>query len=252
MNITNEFEKSIKKELSLYFHFLDGYIDEDTGSITNADFIRKNILSNKEIFMYGNLYISRLDYKDSTSINLIYYNDSIETYISFDYWTMLEDFDEYDIFKNNYFSIQVLHDKHATSIVIFPQDTKLYLLLFNSGDGIKNHKNKNNMYVPYKGIIICEDINNPDMYKEAINKIYSIFLINQFYDYYKQKKIYGENNYYESICNIFKKISNFENTIFKKNDNTVEYKMSEIISGDFISIDDINNLKKKLLNLGNN
>lgn len=66
-----EFINSINNESFLYYHFLDGYIDKDTGSAINNNNIIKYISSFPNID-FKSIYIADLQY--STTNNDIYFN----------------------------------------------------------------------------------------------------------------------------------------------------------------------------------
>jgi hypothetical protein len=244
----NRFINSIKNESLLYYHFLDGYIDKDTGSNIDNTIIHKYIGSYENINKYGNIHIAKLIYNMNDDVILSCYNITTNETIM-----LFNDVDNYelliDIFK--YCIIQTLHDNHATSILIYHINNEMYLYLFNSGSGIENHKKNIDMYVPYKGIKICSDITNEELFLHAIKIIKCIFLINKYYYYYTNSN--GEQTY-DNIILVLSKISTYLKDILDETYDIhiltdfyrKEYNIKNILEFTFVKHDsERNSLKEK-------
>ena len=243
-----KFIDSINNELLLYYHFLDGYIDENTGTTINHDNITKYISSYKNISKYGVINIGILNYGSISydnnqseifhiRLNYININNNVSSSIFFNEYVM-NDITNKNItnekitkFKEifTYCIIQVSNNSHATSIVVFTVNTQFYLLLFNSGKGIVNHKNTDDLYVPYKGIKLCDDINDIEEYIQAIQKIYCVLLINYlvYVTTYQNRLVSCIEQSLKEII----KYSNYEGEIFKVNKTSVKYSIKDTLKG---------------------
>ena len=119
------FRESIKYYKSVYYHFLDGYLNPDVGSdLKKFVSLEMSILTN--------------------------YNGKI---------IILMDMTEliFPISIDNYIIIQNINNNHATSLLLFKKNDKYYILSFNSGLGINLHKQNDDKFIPYYGVEIDEE-----------------------------------------------------------------------------------------------
>ena len=121
MNSIN-FNKSVLFYKPIYYHFLDGYINQNEGSNLEP-FVAK---------FHNELTLNETNIK--ISVKLI---DS----------DILED--DFRINPNIYYIFQTSQDNHATSLLLFIKNDKYYILSFNSGLGINNHIRNMGKYIPY-------------------------------------------------------------------------------------------------------
>ena len=148
MNI--EISTSITKFKCFYFHFLDGYLNNNCGnsteySIENMNFILKNI-KGVDIQIYSYLY-------NNNNLSFIRKQGKREDKIIFNL-DKLDELNESEISELlNYTIIPIEIEKHQTSFLIYTINDLTHILLFNSGEGIENHNNKsiddNTLYQPY-------------------------------------------------------------------------------------------------------
>ena len=177
-----DFKKSIELHKCAYYHFLDNLINtKDNGNISEhvINFINENIVLN-DIICLINMKIERQQI------------DNL-----------------FDLITNNKYCIfQTGFDKHATSLVFYVKDNKLYLFSFNSGKGIHIHEQSSNgLYVPYKGFIISDNFSTDTQVKDKINYIFNIQdLYNKLKDLYKLEEVKCED--IEGIIQILKKLIN--------------------------------------------
>jgi hypothetical protein len=101
--------------------------------------------------------------------------------------------------------------------------------LFNSGKGIDNHKNTDDLYVPYKGIKLCDNINDKDKYIQAIQKIYCVLLINHLV--YTTTHTTNYKSSIEELLEEINKYSNYKDNIFKINKTSVTYSIEDTFGG---------------------
>ena len=206
-NIT--FLESLEKYKSVYFHFLDGYINPDIGdSIGNIkNFIKNhnlvtqssgnniNILecelTDKISFANINLKFTNISNNTSNNININFTQSSTsllkdQTNINNLSITLIQELRK----QFNYCIYQIPNDDHATSILIFEKNNKLFLHIINSGAGLENNNNTEfngqTMYTPYFGIVLCDDTTNIDNLKLGIKRCLTILQIPFLYTLIKK------------------------------------------------------------------
>ena len=201
MSIT--FKDSLTDYLAIYFHFLDGFLNPNYGytNIQLFNFLKKNnsflIPENvQEIYFLS----SKLEtMKDKIEIELKFTNleDNIDIVL------LLEEIENIDKYNDkllklnkvfNYCIYQITANNHATSLLIYKNNGKIYVLSFNSGLGIDEHTpivyGNEIYYSPYYGIELDDNI-------DSIKKIISYILLNIFYntiDNYKRQIEKSEDN----------------------------------------------------------
>ena len=180
-----DFNYSLKNNLPMYYHFLDGYIDPNIGFETSKiyDFILNHkILPYKGDSKINDIKLLKYMITDSDIIlNFYDVNSSNMTPKTFN--IILGEKLQYDSELMKMFTyciLQVTNDNHATSFVFFIKDDKLFITSFNSGKGIECHDiiyndGSKNYYSPYMGI----EINNDNMY--GLKTILSIIIISELY-----------------------------------------------------------------------
>ena len=210
------YKDSLDNYMPIYYHFLDGYINKDVGYNKNKiyDFILKNnILPNNKITLL-NYYINdnklRLEFIfNNLLINnfIINFSDKIESNRLFnEIETMF-----------NYCICQIGIDKHATSLLFYINNKKMYACLFNSGEGINYHKlintiNTKKHYSPYKGVMICNDIENEIELIKGLKYIVSLLIIAKLYESIQNNSL----------------MSNIKTIIKQNNENTTSYEYYNI------------------------
>jgi hypothetical protein len=202
------FNKSLKEYKAVYFHFLDGLINEKVGDyIYNI----KNFIINNNIVL-DKINILEIEYTPKSFQKKLIFtnlqtnlqtNRQTELSLNFDSLNSVLDTTNLEYLKQlfSYCIYQNAHDDHAISFLVFIKHDKMYLLVINSGAGIANnnkHTNINSkiMYVPYYGICICDNINSGDNLKKSIIKVLNIFQLHHLYLLIKHpyKLIYSETN----------------------------------------------------------
>ena len=153
----NIFEKTISNSPALY-HFLDGYINPETGS--SSDIVYRFLGINNQIYpkelnsyvIYTNMNNKTISLKDWIKYSdfhsdlldfASYKNDftySFEKKIFIDINDMEVDVSDIFIEKLSNMMILVGLDNHSTSLYFFILDDILYVMSINSGQGIQNHK----------------------------------------------------------------------------------------------------------------
>jgi len=168
MNIVNSFTDSLTNLKPLYYHLLDGYLNENSGSDLNV--IKNMFINFNKELPNINLYILHINenpyYKSSHTDHYIYSfinldADRLELPLIFDllntrqtlyerenpifyskYFSFFEFFENIEILKTyfTYCIYQTTNDEHATSILFRIHDNKMYISCFNSGMGINLFK----------------------------------------------------------------------------------------------------------------
>ena len=185
----------------LLFHFLDGYINDNisVGGALERVIINYNIDENFNNFHKINVEIIHNSDYGFTNIKLVT-EDMInktkkELYIENNTLPELTNNDAFKFIneniKNKYFISNINHNNHATSIILFIDETNnINLLSFNSGLGINNHEhytdNEITYYSPYKGISL-KNYNKTNSV-DYLKIITSFFLINKIYNKYQNIK----------------------------------------------------------------
>ena len=232
-NIKNIFENSINFDKAIYYHFLDSFINRESGDTTlnvNNFLLKNNIVSD-------DIYTIIIN-----NDNIIYNNmkngiDKGEIKIDFDNIESLNIIKNIELYKKifNYAYVCVSQDNHATSILIFEKDNKIYLLLFNSGLGIEIHDsiliNDVEYFLPYIGFIISENIEIDTEYEKAIKTIFSILSIIILYERIKSSINNLEEYHIDREMKIKKKFINLSKfiNILKQLDNLINTDKEQII-----------------------
>jgi len=160
------FQRDYINNKSVFYHFLDGLINEESGNITNnvIEYIHTHILSKST-----NEVIYFLNLENTDGINLsgsghshLYMIDDDNTgvYKTKNFIKLLQ--------ASKFIIIPLSFNNHSTSLILFYKDNKYHIMLLNSGKGIENHtKFSDNIYKPYI-ILSYSDIN------EIINILFFI------------------------------------------------------------------------------
>jgi len=191
--VKKQFKNSIFNCKPIFFHFLDGFLNEEGYTISQThEFLKTtNIINN---FFKSNHIEPLLFLEDSYDINKYKFYDMLENKISID---IINDsqilIDSQDLNKSNLdkfkkiFNYTIYHvgnDKHATCLVWFIKLNKLHILSFNSGDGIKHHKSLDYQYfLPYMKLMYTKNIISDADYKEAFYVIRRFITINKLYKF---------------------------------------------------------------------
>jgi hypothetical protein len=231
--MTTIFSDSLTALIPMYYHFLDGYLNPDSGC--SLETIKNLFKNNPELlgekYDINLLSISSVkSYDDSlTNINNIYEFYNLKTYKT----TKISD-DRLEKDNFNYCIYQTGCDNHATSILFRINENKLYVDTFNSGLGIDLNGDPveiNNIdhYMPCKSFIFEGNL---------INIIISICNISIFYNYLKNirhpnhissKKVDDKMIY--CVKHHFMKLLNKIKTFFKINNinnNEINFKLNGI------------------------
>jgi hypothetical protein len=184
-NIT--FDMSINSFRPLYYHFLDGFLNPDTGSsmevirsiIKHYDFIVKTSETIKIWFLQMNnddFLFYNIQNKPNKPITYDFILEFITNPILDDKWI---DF----LQKLEYCIYHVANNKHATSILIQCKNNKCIISCFNSGMGIENHSHVTidgvKYFKPSKDVILSDDIEKDKI--GCIKKILIILLLPEYY-----------------------------------------------------------------------
>ena len=215
--IRNTMSESLIYLKPMYYYFLDGYLNENSGS--NLSIIQNMFIKYKNLFN-PNIKILFNDFNDN---NLKFYTSYGKTYI-LDFSAINQ-----HNFKNSIFKYCIYHiacDSHALSILFRINDNKLYVECFNSGIGISQFseelkaRHNDEYYLPSIPYILSDNINLN--FNELINKIKGIINISNLYNEIKENKLLFskkklDNKYVQSILmlfNLLNKSLNFENVGF--------------------------------------
>ena len=150
----------------LYFHFLDGLIDEDVGE--SKDKIlgcakRFNLINDDEILFIDDIILNGTSTKELRFYNID--NEKINIF-PFDINNIDDELSNIEtvvrvlnLFKYTIYRIN--QNSHATSNLITINNNKLYFMAFNSGDGIENNERHQmldgkSIFSPFYGIEICD------------------------------------------------------------------------------------------------
>jgi hypothetical protein len=210
---TISFKDSIENYLPIYFYFLDGFLNPDHG-------YNKNKILN---FLYNNNnFLIPIEISDICYLNFNYNNNNIEL----NFYNCRNEIPKKIIITNGqiddnicdiieqfkYCICQISANNHATSILIFIEDDKINVLSFNSGKGIKRHYNYNELFQPYFGIVLDNNI-------PSIKIILSLFLLNELYNLSKEPNTPNIPSYPRNyllnpdILSIIKLIKSFNKSI---------------------------------------
>jgi len=101
-----------------------------------------------------------------------------------------------DLSYFNFCIIPISFNKHQTTTIIFIKQNSMYLYILNTGldinvNGEIREINGSNLYQLTKGIILCENINDPEQVRKAFRTLNSFFYIGYFYNYI-------DKNYYSN------------------------------------------------------
>ena len=160
------FIHEFRKNKSIFYHLLDSFINDDSGNntINVIDFINKNIINNKiKIKLYDNIF------KILSDTNARFNNGNITFNI--------EKFTDLIKIKFDFLIIDLLFNKHSTSLIIFNREDKYNIILLNSGLGVTAHHNLNGMYKPYINLAT----NDIKLITNIINIIYIYNIIENNY-----------------------------------------------------------------------
>jgi len=208
MNIT--FEESLENYMSVYYYFLDGYINPDVGyPIENTYGF---ILSHFNEFLIKNK-INLLKYLISDNIISLIFQGFIDIKVDFDIDNLQSNEKIWDITKIfNYCICQIGNDTHATSLLFFIKNRDLYVASFNSGEGLDLHKKINDHYSPYDGRKICDDFINNQV--KGLKIILSLLIIANLYN--KIQNIINDTDNITILSNSYEEITIYNfNTIIK-------------------------------------
>lgn len=204
------FTNSIENYKGLYYHFLDGFLNPDSGS---------------EFKMYKEMFINHPELLENKyNINLMYINLEIKQYELLNLSTKLsriikfENDDEFITDFNKIFEyciFQTSFNNHATSFLIRINDNKLTIGCANSGMGIEKFKTElkfrdnNKLCLPFTSHVISENINDDIKGKKILLGILKIPII------------------YNLVINISTHISRIKgkevkSLAFKLNDNIID------------------------------
>lgn len=203
------FDQSLEIYKSVYFHFLDGLINPEVGDLISniKNFIKKHnlVTDNINILEIQNISESKKKYR-FTNINTkvdASYDIDLDNLGRINYRKLRELF--------SYCIYQVGQDDHATSFLVFEKDNKLILLIINSGAGIDlndedrfsvNVDNKN-MYSPYTGVVICDDMQNERKMEKSIMRIFDIFQLSYLYSLLKTPHVFILSSPYQHTNQYF-------------------------------------------------
>lgn len=185
MSSNKIFTNSLEKYKGLYYHFLDGYLNPDSGS----DLIQyKNMLENNEIFHFDYTLINFIffDLFQGIDINFLSteskkLNITLEFHSDFGLFQESYEIENFDkIFK--YCIVHTAFNNHATSLLFRIEGNKLIVGCVNSGQGIEKYPDlfydSDKKYcLPFKNYILSENI---DEYSEKII-IWNIFYIQMLF-----------------------------------------------------------------------
>jgi len=190
MNYENIF-KTI--DTNAYYHFLDGYLNPEGGSITNYNIIEK-LLLNKSLNINDLTLFYTVEILSDFRINIEFMNrDKLyRDYIICD----INKTDNYDDILNKckFCIFSINSNNHAMSMIINMnlnnENYDTNILLINSGDGIKNHdtitNNDTEYYKPYYGFSFNDTKDNS--IKKILILLSFFYLYNEIKDLIKDKK----------------------------------------------------------------
>ena len=163
------------------FYFLDGFINENVGDI--LDNIKTYLIVNKLLPNDKVEYVINGSSDYGIKLNLLNQKE-----LNIKYNDLINDTQIYKLFNDVHYMItHVASDKHATSLLLYTINNVMYCMSFNSGSGIELHElheiKNNNMYLPYIGFIICEDVTKKDKLKDASDYYIKILVFNNFYNF---------------------------------------------------------------------
>lgn len=206
------YTKTIEKFKSIFYHFLDGFINEESG------YNKENII---DFLLYYDILFNffKLNKTIERSIKYIKYIDSnsfqvtnlIDTKVKNHNLKTITRSEIKEVFRYSIYAIG--RNSHQTTIVNFIKNNKFHLLSFNSGFGLDNHEFYDNKFLPYYGIYIdLED--NDDFYRlNIINVMNSVFILGDFYNKlleindinkrYLQRYIFWLNDIISYLTNMF-------------------------------------------------
>ena len=224
------FNDSITKYRSVYFHFLDGLLNTITGgSFANV----KSTLQE----------IAQIDLNHINFININYSNYTI-TFREID---SIIDYKDDNIFKIplNYLKFCIIpmsFNDHATTTIIFIKGTQLYLFILNSGLDIQENGKEQTidgqvLYQLTKGIILCDNINDPLKLEKAYKSIKDFLFIGLFYKNIK------DDTYFEKKSNEYpREYPNNDSYFFKNDFKKLLEKFKNIFGSNFDNIFSLNNI----------
>jgi len=214
-------EKYLEINKPLFHYFLSGFLGKyDSGSYT---YIVTEFLELNELYNFNNNELrlnTDVNKHKITSKKITKNKTSIILQLDKDY-TIIKDLKinktDFETFIDK--SIFVINqDTHATNLLFFINDGKLYILSINSGLGIDNHISRDGYYSPY----YCLKIDYSD---KNINEIvYNIISIIEFSNLYYTLRNYIINNDYDKIIELakFLKIYDEINDLFYKGGVKIE------------------------------
>ena len=197
------------------FHFLDGYFNDNisvgNGLKVQEEIINNNIDENFKVFYSIKTVIIHMDEEYDKQYNeddqlrhirkdgitrkkilLTSSDNKKEIEYDLDDHVKQNNKEAYDFINTHmmgkYFISNIIHDNHATSLVLFiDSSNNINILSFNSGLGINNHESYTHndiiYYLPYKAICL-EKLEEENSLK-YLNIISSYFLISSVYIDYK-------------------------------------------------------------------
>ena len=214
-NTNINFMNMVRDNKPIFFHFLDGYLNEEgyTQILLCNFLIKNNIIKNfnKEINNKSINILVPIDNVKIEFIDIVNSKDKNDEIIINTSKIILNGNDINDQDYENLFNycIYILgQNKHQTTIVFFIKNRNFHILSFNSGMGLEKHKQiirNKEQYVPYYGTCI-ENIDYKEIFNIILkfrdfNILYKILLTPTTiptYELSNSKKLYNftELNYY--------------------------------------------------------
>lgn len=176
------FNDSVEFYKPIYFHFLDGFINENVGDALIHFFLYKHrdyLLYDKIRFIEMNITtqkmsLSFLNFKNEKEDKTIdIENKNNDFIITDDIYDNIIHYLNYSIFNHG-------ADNHATSIIFMIKNDSLFVCSFNSGLGIDKHFEYDNSYLPYYAIRLIDNIHENK--QQTIRKLLTIFFIKKLYE----------------------------------------------------------------------
>jgi len=201
---------SIESKPYAYYHFLDGYLNPNKGSIINYNFLQELLSIN----LLNDIHILSTYYDKSSKINMNFINNNTEDRYIINIDNITDELFTTLLYKFKFCIYPISNKTHSMSIIInmtkITDNYNTNILLINSGDGIHNHDkiliDDINYYKPYYGFNF-QDIANKSIEKILII-IFFMILYHRTTNFPNQEYSYDEfipfNNIISKIYNIFK------------------------------------------------
>lgn len=242
MNESFEFIKSYTDNKSIFYHLLDGYINEHSGNNTENiyNFININCLTDKyfnpNITFFEFVRLSSYNFESNISIKS---KNTYDSFIIFDGINIINQQNLIEILNSNVIIFDISFEKHSTTLMLIKNKNNYHLLLINSGKYINNHYKYKETYKPYV-MLTFENIDNV-----ITILIFIGFYLNILLNNYITKNIY--NFLEENIINDFNFKINISD-IIKEDEN--EYVRYQILNNSYYDI--IYDIFNKTVSIDNN